>query len=206
VRDYRCIFYKRERLQDGLTPMQRIEVCYRAHPHSVSLRWLENAGDARRVIYVRGRARDADGQEMAWIQPAGCIARLFVSKVRLPIHGPRARAASRRSLDQLGFLGTFASLAQVHQRAAAAGELDLRCAGTGEIDGRPTYVLTRRLPYTGESGAYPNALLILHLDREWLLPVGTYMYADHAGTKLLGSYTMTDVTINVGLTDADFEP
>jgi hypothetical protein len=93
----------------------------------------------------------------------------------------------------------------VHTAAAECGELVLFYAGTGTIDGRPTYVLERRLPYDPASDRYPNARLVLHVDQAWLLPVGVYSYADvDDPASLLGSYTMTRVQPNVGLTDAAF--
>ena len=55
--------------------------------------------------------------------------------------------------------------------AAEQGVLNIRYAGTGVIDGRPTFVIVRDLPYSGPRGPYPDARMVLHLDQEWLLPV-----------------------------------
>lgn len=205
VRDYQCVLLKQERLDGELTPLQVIHLRYRTEPHSVSLQWLENPGSARRAAYVRGRDVDAEGREQAVIEPAGCIARLFVQSLRVQVDGDLARRASRQTLDQVGCRGTFESLAQVHALAAARGELRLDYVGIGEIDGRATYVLSRQLPYADGTRGYPNAHLILHFDQEWLLPVGVYMFADAADRVLLGSYTMTQVRLNVGLDDQAFE-
>ncbi len=77
--------------------------------------------------------------------------------------------------------------------------------GEGAIDGRPTYVLIRHLPYDGPNGTYPDALMVLHLDQEWLLPTAVYCYADREGKELLGSYVFTNVRLNTGLGDEAFE-
>lgn len=76
--------------------------------------------------------------------------------------------------------------------------------GRGAFDGRPTYVLQRRLPDDAPALGDGERLFVMHLDAEWLVPVACYVYTDHAGRNLLGRYLTTDVQFNVGLTDADF--
>lgn len=201
---YCCVMLRQERVNGKLGAVQRIALRYRAQPHSVYLHWLENAKQARRAVYVRGRDVSPEGEELAIVEPAGCVLRLFASRIRLAVHGELARESSRTTLDQVGYLGTFASLERVNSVAASRGELDLRYRGSSEVDQRPTYVLDRRLPYPGMVG-YPNARLVLHLDQEWLLPVAIHTYADPQGEELLGSYTMTEVKVNPDLTDDAFE-
>jgi hypothetical protein len=65
-------------------------------------------------------------------------------------------------------------------------------------------VFERRLPYGDAAGVYPDRLLVIYVDREWLVPTGCFAYADDAGEKPLGTYVTTEVKFNVGLTDADF--
>ena len=48
-------------------------------------------------------------------------------------------------------------------------------------------------------------MLVYHLDTERLVPVMCASYADDAKKTLLGQYEYTDVRLNEGLTDADFE-
>jgi hypothetical protein len=108
-------------------------------------------------------------------------------------------------MNKAGFAGTFRALATVHDAALRRGNLEIRYLGTGTVDGRPTYVLERRLPYPDPDSVYPNGCLVLHLDHEWLLPVGIYTYADAERRELLGSYTMVEVQVNVGFEGADFE-
>lgn len=207
ITGYRCVLVKQERLDGVLGKVQRVELRYRVEPHSVYMRWIENAGKARRAVYVRGRHANARGEEVALIEPAGCIARLFVSCARVAVNGADARAASRHTLDHVGFVGTFSSLERVHALAMSREELELDFVGMGTIDGRPTYVLSRYLPYGDRDPGvgYPNAHLVLHLDQEWLLPVGIYTYADEKARVLLGSYTMTEVEVNPEWREGAFE-
>ena len=206
VRDYTCTFVKQERIRGRLGKVERIEVRFRKRPFSVFFVWKENANKVRRALYIdRPDYVDSKGRKLARVEPNGAIARLFVRDIKLPLHSKRSREVSRRSLDDFGFGAFFRMLEEYNGAAAEKGVLRFSFVGTGQIDGRPTYVFERYLPYTGEDGPWPDAKMIMHLDQQWLLPVAVYSYADAKGTKLLGSYVFEDVKLNVGLTDRDFQ-
>jgi hypothetical protein len=207
MHEYRCVLVKQERLGNQLTDVQQVELRFRVAPRAVYMLWRSNADGARRVLYLpgeRGYTNDK-GEPLARVEPNGAIARLFVKDVYLPIHGPEAHKASRRSIDEAGFEATFELLDAYDAVAAEHGVLDIRYAGTGVVDGRPTYVLVRDLPYAGPDGAYPDARLVLHLDQEWLLPTAVYSYADHQEKELLGSYEFTQVELNPGFGPEAFQ-
>ncbi len=204
VRDYSCVFLKQELIDGELTPVQEIKVLYREKPHSVYMTWLRNADKARKALYIKGK-HVKNGEEHAEVEPDGAIVRLLVDSVLIPIHGERSRDASRRSIDEFGFKSTLDMLERYNRIAAAKGVLKMDYEGQGTIDGRPTFVLSRELPYTGPKSGYPDARMVIHFDQEWLLPVAVYSWADHEERKLLGSYVITNVKLNPGFTDADFE-
>ena len=180
VHEYRCVLIKQERLGDNLTAVQEVEVRFRESPKTVYMLWLANADQAKRALYMEdARFIDKKGRRLARVEPAGAIARLFVADLFVLIDGPEARKTSRRTIDECGFGATFTLLERFNAQAAERGVLDIRYGGTGEVDGRPTYVIVRDLPYEGPSGAYPDARMVLHLDQEWLLPVAVHTYADH---------------------------
>ena len=204
VRDYKCVFTKRERIGGKLKDEEAMSVLYRNDPRSVYMTWIRNPQRAKRCVYVRGRNVGKHGEEQALVEPAGAIARLFVSQVNVPIHGDDARAASRYPIDCFGFHTTLARLNADNERFAEDGAVQWQFEGSGTVDGRPTWVLARLLPYTGPEGRYPDARLVVHLDQEWLLPVAIYSYGDRQERKLLGSYVSTQVQLNPGLGDLAF--
>lgn len=210
VRDYTCTFVKQEMLDSGLSEEQTIATSFRSQPYSVLMHWLKNPGKAERVIYVKGKWIDADAgnpeeREQAVCQP-GAIARVFLKSLKQPIHGSMAREASRRYIDEFGFWQSLNLLTKYSQIAKERGELTLTFRGESVFAGRPTYVLERRLPYTGENGTYPDRLATIHVDKEWRVPVSVRCYADDAKKQLLGRYEYSDVSFDVGLTDKTFEP
>ncbi|MBL8879362.1 MAG: DUF1571 domain-containing protein [Phycisphaerales bacterium] len=206
IRDYRCTFEKQEQLPDGMTPVQSIDVRFREAPTSVFMVWTKNEDRVRRALYVDDPAFvDKQGAKVARVEPAGAIIRLVVSDVTLPIHGEQARTASRRSMDEFGFGSTLNLFWNINTRAAREGDLKLWIDGDGVVAGRPTHIVIRHLPADYAKRGYPDARLVMHIDKEWLLPVAVYQYADYAGKKLLASYVYRDVKLNPGFKDSDFK-
>jgi hypothetical protein len=207
VHEYRCVLIKQERLGDKLSPVQEVELRFRAAPRAVYMLWKTNADQAKRALFLGDDREyvDKNGEALARVEPAGAIARLFVKDLYVPLRGADARKASRRTLDEAGFGATFDLLEAYNAVAAKQGVLDIRYGGTGRVDGRPTYVIVRDLPYKDPSGPYPDARMVLHLDQEWLLPVAVYSYADHDEETLLGSYVFTEVELNPPFGDDAFQ-
>jgi hypothetical protein len=203
--DFRCLFLKQERINGTLKPVEEIDARFRADPLSVFMTWRQGADQAKRALFIDSREfTDGQGQRLARVEPAGVLIRLVVSDVMVPIHDARARAASRRAIDEFGFRSTFEILERVNALADIRNELDFQYEGEDAVDGRATVVLVRRLPYTGVGGTYPDAKLVLHLDQAWLLPTAVYAYADPDGHELLGSYVFTQVQLDPGLSADDF--
>jgi hypothetical protein len=206
VHDYRCTFLKQELLEDGLTPVQRVRVLFRQSPLSVFMIWEENADRVKRALFIDApEFVDAKGRKTAKVEPAGCLARAFVAETMRPIHSSEARQNSRRSIDEFGFRSTLGLLERYNREAERRGVLDFRYVGEAQIDKRSTYLFRRFLPYTGAESGYPDARLDIHIDQEWLLPTAVYSYADARGEHLLGSYVLTNVELNAGLSDRDFK-
>lgn len=204
VHDYVCTFTKQELVGAQLTTEQVMRVEFREAPFSVDMLWVENADKAKRALYIEGKWTGKNGQRLAVVEPAGAIARLFVDSVKLPIDGAEAQKTARRRIDQFGFRNSLQLIIKFSEMAAERGELKLTYMGEGVVAERPTYVIERRLPYTGDDGLYPDRVLEVHLDQENLLPTCCVAYADEAKTKLLGRYLLTNTQFNVGLTDTDF--
>lgn len=204
VHDYSCTFSKQERVGGRVTAEQVTRVKFRESPFSVSMLWVKNADKAQRAIYVEGKWTGKNGEKLSVVEPAGALARVFVDDVMRPIDGPEAKKASRRRIDQFGFANSLRLIVKYCDLSAEHNKLDLKYVGDGTVGGRATYVIERRSAYTGDEGVYPDRLLIVHLDKENLLPLCCTSYADEAKTKLLGRYVLTDVKLNVGLTEHDF--
>jgi hypothetical protein len=212
VRDYQCVMVKQEILPSGMSKEQEIDCKFRAEPYSVMMHWLRNPGLAERVIYVKDKWVDeeADSPELrqqAVAQP-GEVARLIVKSIKQPIHGTMAKKSSRRYLDDFGFVRTLDMLIRYCEIARDKGELKLEFRGESHFDGRPVWVLRRTLPYTGETGIYPDRIADVLFDKELRVPVAVYCYShdDRSSEHLLGKYEYRNVRFHAGLSEKDFEP
>lgn len=199
VRDYRCVFLRQERIGKKLTQEQAIDVLYRAEPRSVHMTWTHNADRVKRALYIKGVNLDKHGEEQVRVEPAGALIRLVVDELSVPVNGKEARKSSRHTIDQFGFHAVLARINHSNARFEKLGVLRWTYEGQGVIDGRPTQVLVRHLPYTGPKGQYPDARLVVHLDQRWQLPVAVYSYADKHEQVLLGSYVSAKVDLNPGI-------
>lgn len=213
VKDYRCTMVKQELLSSGMSPEQEIEVLHRLDPYSVVLHYTRNPGAASRAIYVDNRWIDADASDpslrpLAVCEPENAAAKLLLNSIKMPIHGAMAKRAARRAIDEFGFHRTLDLLIQYCQYAQARNELRLTFCGDSRFDGRDVWVLKRSLPYTGEDGPYPDRTARVFVDKEYRVPIAVYCYSDddEKPENLLGKYEYRNIRLNVGLTDADFEP
>lgn len=213
IRDYRCTMVKQELLPSGLSAEQEIEAVHRLTPYSVVLNWKRNPGLASRVIYVEGKWVKADEespelQAQALAQPENSAARLLVPSIKIPIHGMAAKRTARRAIDEFGFKRTLDLLIQYCQIANTRNELKLEFLGEKHFDGRPVWVIRRHLPYTGESGIYPDRTAEIYVDKEFKLPIAVYCYSDDAmrPENLLGKYEYRDIQLNVEISDKVFDP
>jgi hypothetical protein len=205
VDDYSFVLLKQELLSGKLTPIQSVEVRFRDDPRAIYMLWKENADQAKRALYIdSSEYMDKKGRKLIRVEPAGAIARLFVKDTFVKMHGAEAKKSSRRTIDECGFGATLDLLKRYNTLADKNGDLNLRYSGTGVVDGRPTHVITRDLPYTGPEGTYPDARLVLHLDQQWMLPVAMYSYADHQQRDLLGSYVFTQIDLDPDFDESSF--
>ena len=205
IKDYRCRLTKQERIGGRLGPVQEIDVRFRQTPFSVNFRWIKNAGRAKRANYVAGRWM-VDGRDLALFVPSGILGLLAPAGVRRDVHGPDATRESRSRLTRFGYLNTLEQTLRTCARARNETEFKLLLVGERLLGDRPSYVFERWLPYDDSTGvgSYPDRVLVIYIDRAWLVPTACYAYADDKKSQLLGSYLLTDPRFNVGLTDADF--
>ena len=141
---------------------------------------------------------------MAVVEPAGALLRLIAPSVLMPIHGDAAKKSSRRTIDQFGVRNSLVLALKYAKIAREQGIMDFKYMGNGEVAGQETLVFERRLPYTGDDCPWPDRVLVVHIDKELMLPALCLCYADDEKKVLLGKYLTTDLKINPNLPDSVF--
>jgi hypothetical protein len=204
VQDYECIFTKQERVKGVLLKKSINRVMYRDRPFSVMFVPLGEGRSVKRALYVEGKLKNNRGQECMLVEPLGWR-RILVDSAQIALKDSRVLSRNRNTIDQFGFRKTLERFQRVNRWAQQRGVLDLRYSGEGLVDGRPTFMLIRHLPYSGPQGELPDAKVILQLDQQWMQTVSVHCYSDERETKLLASYLITKVQFNREFADGTFE-
>jgi len=192
ISDYSSTFYKQERINGTLRPIEKIAVRFKERPFSLLMDWQENAGLIDKLLYVAG-----DNDDKMVVHPTGLLA--WIKSVKRDPHSPQVRQSSRRSCDKFGFHNLLTGLLDVYEQAIRQGDLQIGYLGRTEVGGRECIAIERLLPAKEQ---YPCARLVLDFDIEYVLPtaIASYDWQD----RLISRYVYEDLQFNLGMTQAEF--
>lgn len=191
VKDFTAVMHRRERLWGQLQPQETIFVKFRNKPFSVYMRWIAEPHRTREAIYVENQN---DGKIVAH-EVVGLVNWMR----RVSPDDPEARKQSHHPITEAGIGKAIDSLVRVCETAKQAGDLKLFYVGQDSFNSRPTDMLIRVLPQKPE---YPYHIIVLHIDKELGLPIKFASLNWDFEVETMYSYT--DLKLNVGLTDEDF--
>jgi len=195
VGEYTCQFQKQEKIDGTLIKTETMLMKFRAKTFSLYIKWIGDVFAGQEAIYVEGKH---DGKVA--VHPSGLLGVLFLRKVMVEPTSKLALKHSRRPLTFAGMANMLRLVIPQCEKAKANGDLTLTYEGLRDQNGRPTYVFKRVLPNKND---YPCPVLIIYIDQQFLICVRTDAY-DWDGT-LLSQYIYTDILINPGLKDEDFD-
>lgn len=201
VQDMQAIFIKRERIRGRLGDAQEITMKIRHEPFSVYLRVMApNKVAGREALYV-------DGQNDGKLWAHGTGIQKWIGTVSLE---PTSPMVMRETLFPI----TDAGPLRLVKRLLKGAEGDLT-QETLKVEIKPGFVVDDR-PVTRIELHYPQKvaganyrLLRAFYDDAWKFPVRNELYdwptKEGEEPVLLGEYTYTQLELNVGLTDDDFD-
>ncbi|MGE3822516.1 MAG: DUF1571 domain-containing protein, partial [Isosphaeraceae bacterium] len=201
VRDYRCKFVKRERIDGTLNPPHVMRMKARTSPRSVYFKF-EWPNKGREAIFVEGRHK---GKVVA--HDVGLF-KVLAGTMLLDPKGATAMEDCRHPITEAG-LGALVETVAKHW----AVELK---PGDSIINIRPDMTFADRKVTLIESihptrkPEFLHHKVRLYIDHEHGLPVRLEAYdwpkAPSAAPELLEEYSYLELELNVGLSDADFDP
>ena len=192
IEDYAAVFQKQERVDGELLPEETILLKFQK-PLKVYMKWIKGPHEGREALYVEGE----NGNKV--IAHEGGIRR-FVT-LSLDPKGPAAMEGNRHPITEVGFGHILDGLHKDIKTAVEHDELEIVRIGEEQFTNRPGIVLEARTVPRGERKYYASRM-VLHVDRELMLPVDTSFYDDKG--DLFERYVYTDVRRNVGFTPKDF--
>jgi hypothetical protein len=195
IADYTCTFVKREAIGGKVGNPETMAMKFREQPFAVYLKWTGGPDKGQEVIYAQGRYKD-----QLVVHPPG-LRGFFTRKVFVDPTGDLAMKRSRRPITFVGMANQLRVIIPECEDALRRGDLAMEYAGVRDVAGRPAYVLKRTMP---DGKGYPCYLLLLYLDAQFLVATRTEAYDWQE--RLLSDYQYTDLAINPGLTEHDFDP
>lgn len=199
VKDYTATFTKRERFQQKLRK-QVCELKFREDPFSVYLLFVDpNKG--REVLYVDGANK---GQLLA--HESGVLS--YLGTVPLLPTSKDAMDDNHYPITMIGMRNLLKRVIEQWEYEGGYGEISVEFLPQAQLDKVPCEVIRATHPKPRKQFKYQETRLFL--DRETRLPIRVEQYAfPKAGEQeppLWEEYTYSNIQLNVGLTDRDFDP
>jgi Protein of unknown function (DUF1571) len=203
IRDYTCTFVKRERIDGELREHEYMAMKLRHEPFSVYVKFLgpKKLKD-NEAIYVEGK-----NNNMLVAHP-GDWRKKIAPRLSLPPTGTLAMEGNRYPLTEAGILHLTERLIEIGDTDMKYGECDVQFKEGAKINGRICSLVEVTHPVPRKNFLFHKARI--YVDDELNLPLRYEAYdwpKEPGGEPLLTEeYTYLNVKLNVGLTDADFDP
>lgn len=201
IRDYTCTFIKRERIDGRLSSYEVMAMKARTSPQSVYFKFRQpNAG--REAIYVHGR----NGGK-AIVHDVG-IGRLVAGSLHLDPRSRRAMDGNRHPITDAGIGFMTDTLLEGWHREMNPLDTVVTIREGVLVNKRPSTMIVCNHPRRAPHFVFHEVRL--YIDDEFGLPIRfeAYDFPQRVGETppLVEEYTYTDLRLNVGLSDYDFDP
>lgn len=196
VQDYTTTFHKQERVDGELLPKERIELKFRK-PLSLYLKWVGEVNQTREVIYVKGwnndkiRAHKGSFPDMT---------------VNLKVDSGLAMDGNRHRITEAHFGHSIGVIARDARLSESRPQDDVRYTDLGEriVYGARSRCFEARRPSGEVVSVYYAARAKVCFDVRTKMPTRITVW--NSDGDLLEDYGYENTKLNVGLTDADFDP
>jgi hypothetical protein len=192
VQDYRAVFYKQEISKGEMGPREKIFVKFEK-PFKIFMLWMDTHKKGLQVFYERGKHDNKLG-----IHKPGLLLGL-AQVVFLPQDSPWVREGSEAYNIEDAGIGTFlADFEKMVRKGIAEGKIEASLKETPEGT-----LADVSFPGTEPKTGYFAQRVEALFDAGSRLPVLQKLYGWDGGLK--GTYEYTELALNVGAKDPDFE-
>lgn len=199
VQDYQGVLTKREFIGNKLHT-QQMEIKVRHEPFSVYLKFREPFA-GREVLYVEGQ------NENKMLAHEGSGITSLIGTISLPLDSREAMKDNKYPINMIGMSNMISKLTETWTYETQFGECDVKYYPNAQLGNVPCRVVETSHPQARRQFRF--SLVRLYMDKETNLPIRCecYGFPMQAGEKapLLEEYTYTNLRVNVGLRDFDFD-
>jgi outer membrane lipoprotein-sorting protein len=186
ITDYRCVFTKTEFL-DGRMKTEKMEMLFRK-PHDIKFAWI-TPKKGQKAAYLKGRNSDKLRARKGGL--------LSMIAVNLDPLGGKAMDDNRHPITQAGIGFLIAKTLE----DIAKGQHELKYTGDEDMEGRSCYHLV--FTSQGARGFHYGLRTEFWIDKELKLPIQSKHF-DY-DNRWIETYSYSQLKLNVGLRDNDFE-
>jgi len=190
---YTAVFHKQERVKGWLKTEEIVYLKFKK-PFKVYMKWVEDPGKGREILYI-----DGSNDNRILLRDPGFLGVVIMN---LRPQGHIAMKGSRHPITDVGLEYLVKMFGDNLRRGLRSGELEYRRGTDGTVYGRRTQsveVIFSRDPRSG----YYCYRSIISLDVEKRLPIRVQIFDWE--DRLIEDYGYEDLTLNAGLTEADFD-
>lgn len=201
IRDYTCLFVRREQIRGQLTPENLVAMRVRTQPFSIYMRWLAPAEMAgQEACYVAGR-----NNGMMRVHASGF--RGVAGFVSLAPNDPRIMEKSRHQITEAGIANLLVRYGERWETERRLNKTQVRVA---EYEYNKRKCMRVEMLHPDNSGReFLFYRCVVYFDKEHHLPVRVenYDWPRQGGNPqgdLVESYSYVDLRFNVGLGEEAF--
>jgi hypothetical protein len=202
LRDYTCTFKKREAVDGKLGDQQTMFVKSRVQPLAVYMYFLDQDVRGQEAIYVEGRN---NGNIIA--HPVG-FKQTLVGTLSLAPTDPQAMEGNRYPITNFGLVNLTRRYLQGIENDLRFNECEVRIIEGARVNDRACTCI--QVTHPTQRREFPYSMTRLYVDNEMNVPIRCegYEFPRRAGDAppLVEEYTYSNLKLNVGLSDADFDP
>ncbi len=191
---YAAVFHKQERVKGWLKAKETVYLKFKK-PFKVYMKWIEDPGKGREILYV-----DGWNNNRILLRDPGFLGVVIMN---LRPQGAIAMKGSRHPITEVGLEHLVKMLGDNLRRGLKSGELEYRRGTQGMVYGRRIQSLELIFPRDPREGYYCyRSILGLDIEKKVPIRVQVFDWED----KLIEDYGYENLTLNAGLTNADFDP
>jgi len=191
---YTAIFHKRELIQQKLTEEETIFLKFK-RPFKVYMKWVEGPYKGRESLYI-----DGYNDNLIKVRERGLAG---IITVNIDPKGSLAMKGNRHPVTHSGIENLVKLLRRNYDKGISDRGIRLREKGEERVYGRTTKKIEAVFPRNKANGYYCYRSLI-NFDVETKLPIRVLIY--DWNNALIESYGYEAITLDAGLTEADFDP
>lgn len=200
LKDYTCVFFKRERIDGKLTSFHTMHMKARTQPHSIYFKFVTPTA-GREAIYVAG----AFGGK-AVVHDVG-LGKLLAGTLRLDPRGSMAMEECRHPITEAGLGHMIETILTAWNKELTPDESRVEIHPDAKVGDRDCLMIESVHPQHRPDFLFH--MVKVYIDKELNVPIRFEAYDWPKGGRapdLVEEYTYSKLKLDVGLTARDFDP